>query len=92
MQEGGKGRRTLHQYFGRAGTKCLTDWVLVPEALALHEDPGTREFYSLWNEPQKVLVESGFDLKRFAELVTERGMGDFPHRMLPRRGLAQAKL
>ncbi len=33
-----------------------------------------------------------FDLKRFAELVTERGMGDFPHRMLPRRGLAQAKL
>lgn len=42
------GRRTQHTYFSRESSPVLTNWVLLPERLALHPDPETRAFYSQW--------------------------------------------
>jgi len=42
------GRRTQHTYFSRAASPVLTNWALIPERLACHDDPATRAFYSQW--------------------------------------------
>jgi hypothetical protein len=44
-------RRTQHSYFSRAGTPYLTDWALVPQRLATHDDPRTRDFFGEIRNP-----------------------------------------
>jgi ectoine hydroxylase-related dioxygenase (phytanoyl-CoA dioxygenase family) len=85
---GGAGRRTLHTYFNRDGTDCLTDWVLIPERLAKSPDLETKAFYSQWNLPQQLYAASGFDTEKFKRLAGSRATS-FPQRLL--RG-ALAKL
>ncbi|WP_308636177.1 phytanoyl-CoA dioxygenase family protein [Paenibacillus silvisoli] len=46
------GRRTMHNYHSRASSSPLTNWVTVPEALALSDDHDTRMFYSQWTPNQ----------------------------------------
>eukprot|EP01043_Picozoa_sp_COSAG02_P040649 COSAG02_NODE_3307_length_6959_cov_9.594898_6_plen_334_part_00 len=83
----GTGRRTLHTYFSRDGTDCLTDWVLIPEQLARSSDMETKAFFSQWNYPQQLYAASGFDVGRFTVLANRTT--SFPQRLL--RG-ALAKL
>jgi ectoine hydroxylase-related dioxygenase (phytanoyl-CoA dioxygenase family) len=70
-------RRTWHQYYARGGwlrsalpatdryirppSPALTDWVLIPERLALHADPKQRLYFSHWNTAQGEWAASGFD-------------------------------
>ena len=77
--DGQKMRRTWHQYYARGGwslstnrsgayylrepSKVLSDWVLIPERLACHENPDKRRYYSHWNVVQCEWVTSGFDPK-----------------------------
>ena len=74
--DGRQRRRIWHQYYARGGwlrsslpdtdrylrppTRCLTDWNLFPERLALHSDPQKRLFFSHWNTAQCEWVASGF--------------------------------
>lgn len=83
----GRGRRTLHTYFSRDGTDCLTDWVLIPKQLALSSDLETKAFFSQWNHPQQLYAASDFNAKQFAALASRAT--SFPQRLL--RG-ALAKL
>ena len=83
----GTGRRTLHTYFSRDGTDCLTDWVLIPERLARSPDLATKAFFSQWNYPQQLYAASGFDGERFMAMATRAT--SVPQRLL--RGVA-AKL
>ena len=84
---GGSGRRTLHTYFSRDGTDCLTDWVLIPEKLAKSSDMETKAFYSQWNHPQQLYAASGFDARKLQAVAATQS--NFPARLL--RG-ALAKL
>ena len=71
--DGIKGRRTWHQYYARGGwlgtktkyvrspSPALTDWNLIPERLAMHDDPKIRLFFSHWNTAQSEWVAYGFD-------------------------------
>ena len=38
----------------------LTDWNLIPERLARHEDPETRQFFSHWNSAMGDWAAAGF--------------------------------
>lgn len=42
------GRRTMHNYQSRESNPPLTDWVKIPEELALSDDEDTRRYYSQW--------------------------------------------
>jgi hypothetical protein len=75
--DGNQPRRTWHQYYARGGhiksrlpttdryvrspSPVLTDWNLIPERLALHEDPRLRLFFSHWNSAQGEWVAQNFD-------------------------------
>lgn len=42
------GRRTMHNYQSRESNPPLTEWVRIPEELALSDDEATRRYYSQW--------------------------------------------
>lgn len=46
------GRRTMHNYHSRESNSPLTNWVTLPEKLALSDDNETRRFYSQWTPGQ----------------------------------------
>lgn len=54
------GRRTLHHYHSREANPPLTEWVTLPESLALSEDPATREYYSQWTPAQVAHARSTY--------------------------------
>lgn len=74
-------RRTMHQYYARGGwcgsrqpAPPLTDWNLIPERLALHEDPDKRRFFSQWNKRQCEWAADGFSLNMRARLPRAVGI------------------
>lgn len=57
----GQGRRlTQHNYFGRAQSPPLTNWVLLPRRLTEHPDPEVRTFYSQWTDATKAFAEENY--------------------------------
>lgn len=46
------GRRTFHNYQSQESNPPLTEWVTVPEELAMSDDQATREYYSQWTPAQ----------------------------------------
>ena len=57
----GEGRRlTQHNYFSRAQSKPLTNWVMLPRRLTEHGDPEVRAFYSQWTDAAKSFAAAGY--------------------------------
>ncbi len=54
------GRRTQHTYYSMETSPALTNWVLIPERLARHEDPELRDFYSQWTPATKEWANNRF--------------------------------
>jgi hypothetical protein len=54
------GRRTQHTYYSMESSVPLTNWVLIPERLAKHDDPAQRAFYSQWTPATTEWAEGGF--------------------------------
>jgi hypothetical protein len=57
----GVGRRlTQHNYFSRAQSGPLGDWVMLPERLTEHSDAEVRTFYSQWSDATTAFAASGY--------------------------------
>ena len=57
----GEGRRlTQHNYFSRAQSKPLTDWVMLPRRLVEHANPEVRKFYSQWTDATQAFADAGY--------------------------------
>lgn len=64
-----KGRRTQHNYFSSQGNPPLTSWVLIPERLAEHPEPGLREYFSAWPEVTQTFADQGYAAGFYREHV-----------------------
>jgi ectoine hydroxylase-related dioxygenase (phytanoyl-CoA dioxygenase family) len=57
----GEGRRlTQHNYFSRAQSVPLTNWVMLPRRLAEHADAEVRTFYSQWTDATKAFAKAEY--------------------------------
>ena len=54
------GRRTQHTYYSMETSPALTNWALIPERLAKHDDPDQRAFYSQWTPATEEWAANGF--------------------------------
>jgi hypothetical protein len=64
-----KGRRTQHNYFSSQGNPPLTSWVLIPERLAEHPEPGLCEYFSAWPEVTQTFADQGYAAEFYREHV-----------------------
>jgi hypothetical protein len=64
-----KGRRTQHNYFSSQGNPPLTSWVLIPERLAEHPEPGLCEYFSAWPEGTQTFADQGYTAEFYREHV-----------------------
>jgi len=64
-----KGRRTQHNYFSSQGNPPLTSWVLIPERLAEHPEPGLCEYFSAWPEVTQTFADQGYTAEFYREHV-----------------------
>ena len=69
----GEGRRlTQHNYFSRAQSKPLTDWVMLPRRLTEHADAEVRTFYSQWTEATKAFADAGYSDEHYYANVMDK--------------------
>ncbi|MGY8823721.1 MAG: phytanoyl-CoA dioxygenase family protein [Candidatus Latescibacterota bacterium] len=65
-------RRTQHSYYSCVTSPPLTNWVLVPQRLAEHEDPAIRRYYSQWTAATQAFADSGYADTYYQEHVIEK--------------------
>jgi hypothetical protein len=69
----GVGRRlTQHNYFSRAQSTPLTNWVMLPKRLTEHADAETRTFYSQWTDATKAFAEAGYSDEYYKTNVLDK--------------------
>ena len=67
-----QGRRTQHNYFSRAASPPLTNWVLLPQRLAEHPNPDLRTYYSQWSDATKAFAEAGYSQQFYDDNVMDK--------------------
>ena len=69
----GEGRRlTQHNYFSRAQSAPLTNWVMLPRRLTEHPDPEVRTFYSQWTDATRAFAAAGYSDEYYDANVTDK--------------------
>ena len=69
----GEGRRlTQHNYFSRAQSSPLPNWVMLPQRPTEHPDPEERTFYSQWTEATSAFAAAGYSDEYYNTTVMDK--------------------
>lgn len=65
-------RRTLHHYYSCQSSPPLTNWVMIPQRLTEHADPGERAYFSQWTDATRAYAEAGYIRQHYDDHVMEK--------------------